>query len=155
MALPISRATFTLQDYDNEKTNLAVWGVDITGANLATQAAQVAALETAILNLVRGSIANVTITASSVSATPVVTDALADRETKWLVRYHDNTNGKKYTVELGTADLALRTSNSEFLDLTGTEAAAFVTAFEAYARSPFDSGHLVTVDSIQSVGRRS
>ena len=82
-----------------------------------------------------------------------ITNPEAQRENKWLVRYHD-TAGALYSIEIPTAKLSLLDAGTEFLDLTGTEAAAFVTAFQAGAVSPTD-GSAVTVDSIQFVGRRA
>lgn len=76
---------------------------------------------------------------------------LAQREVKWLVRATDSVNGKNVQVEIPCADLSLLSGGSDFLDLGGTEAAAFVTAFEANVLSL--DGNAVTVNSIQFVGR--
>jgi hypothetical protein len=81
-------------------------------------------------------------------------DPVAQREVKWLVRYHDAA-GRKYSVEIPTADLSLLDTDSEFLDLAATYPAAFKTAFEDVVVSPADDGSAVTIDSIQFVGRRS
>lgn len=154
MALPTSRMTMSMRDYDKEVSSLSIFGAAITAGNIVAQRGLVAALRTAILDLTLGAQSAATLVADSSRSSVVPTDEHADRETKWLVRYIDNTTGLPYSVEIPTADLGLRTNNSEFLDLAGTEAAAFVTAFEDYAVSPADDTHTVTVISIQSVSRR-
>lgn len=80
------------------------------------------------------------------------TDPQAQREKKWLVRYQDTTNFAIYRVEIPGADLSIGLiPGTDLLDLTGTEAAAFVSAFEALAQSP--EGHSVNVLDITYVGR--
>lgn len=79
------------------------------------------------------------------------TDALAHREIKYLVRYSDNVTGKIYRAEIPCADLSLLDGDTDFLSLSSTEGAAFVTAFEANCLS--EVGNAVTVQSIQFVGR--
>lgn len=76
---------------------------------------------------------------------------LAQREIKWLVRATDNINAKNVQIELPTADLSLLSGGNDFLDLGGTEAAALVTALEAYVASV--DGNAISVNSIQFVGR--
>lgn len=78
-------------------------------------------------------------------------NALAQREIKWLVRATDDVNGKNVQIEIPTADLSLLTGGSDFLDLGGTEALALVAALEAHAQSI--DGNAISVNSIQFVGR--
>jgi len=80
---------------------------------------------------------------------------LAQREKKWLARYHDATNGQKFQVSWGTADLSLHMTNSEFLDLSTGAGAALKAAFEDVVVSPNDSSHAVVLDSVQFVGRNT
>lgn len=161
MARPISRITQTLQDYGTpgsgsgaEKSTWSVWTANLTAANFTAQQGLISALYTAALDLTLGSQAATSELAVSTQSSVENTNPLAQRENKWLVRYHD-TAGTKFTVEIPTADLSLLDTGTEFLDLTGTEAAAFKTAFEAVVRSPDDPTLTVTVDSIQFVGRRN
>lgn len=161
MARPVTYASQTLQDYGTpgtgsgaEKSSWSVWGVTLTSSNIVAQEGFAAALWAAALGITVGSQAATKLLASSTQTAVVNTNPLAQRENKWLVRYHD-TNSAKFTVEIPTADLSLLDTGTEFLDLAGTEAAAFVTAFEDYVKSPDDPGLSVTVDSIQFVGRRN
>jgi len=161
MARPVTRITQTLQDYGTpgsgsgaEKSTWGVWGATLTAANFTAQQGLISALYTAALDLTLGSQAATSELAVSTQAAVENTNPLAQRENKWLVRYHD-ADSTKFTVEIPTADLSLLDTGTEFLDLTGTEAAAFVTAFEAYAKSPDDPTLATTVDSIQFVGRRN
>jgi len=161
MARPVSQSSQTLQDYGTpgsgtgaEKSSWAFWTSTLTAANFTAQTGLISALFSAALDLTLGSQAGTRILAvASVSAVEN-TNPLAQRENKWLVRYHD-TGGTKFTVEIPTADLSLLDTGTEFLDLTGTEAAAFKTAFEAVVKSPDDPTLTVTLDSIQFVGRRN
>lgn len=160
MARPGSRASMTIQDYGTpgsgsgaEKSNVGWWMATFTAGNLVAQTGAAAAIRTAILDLILGGQSNAINVALETPGSVNITDPNAQRENKWLVRYHD-TAGARYTIEIPTAKLSLLDTGTEFLDLTGTEAAAFVTAFEAGAVSPADSS-AVTVDSIQFVGRRA
>lgn len=89
----------------------------------------------------------------------------AHRELKWLVVYEDTqqfldppTNalpnpyfGRRFALELPTANPAILASGTDVLPLTATQAANFVTAFNANARSPV--GGSVAVREIRLVGR--
>ncbi len=60
---------------------------------------------------------------------------------------------KQFNVEIGTADFTVDNlpNNGDEADLTEASIAAFVTAFEAIARSPY--GGAVNVTQILAVGR--
>jgi len=160
MAYPVSRSSMTLQDYGTpgsgsgaEKSNVGWWLPTITAGNIVAVLGAQVTLRSAILDLVLGGQAASIVVAQEVTGAVNITDPEAQRENKWLVRYHD-TSGKKWSLEIPTAKLSLLDTGTEFLDMAGTEAAAFKTAFEAGAVSPGDAS-AVTVDSIQFVGRRS
>lgn len=72
----------------------------------------------------------------------------AQRTTKWLVRYTDGASNLRH-LEIGTADHALTTPPSDYVDLTAGAGLAFKTAFEALTIA----GGTPTVLSIQAVGR--
>jgi hypothetical protein len=161
MARPISRASQTLQDYGTpgsgsgaEKSSWSFWISTLTAGNIVAQEGLVSALFTATLDICLGSQASSRVLASDTVAAVNNTNPLAQRENKWLVRYHD-TASTKFTLEIPTADLSLLTLGTEFLDLTATAPAAFKTAFEAVVKSPDDPTLTVTVDSVQFVGRRN
>jgi len=162
MALPVSFATRTIADNTlksngNPETSTTQWAITtLTAGNLAAQAALDAALQVAIAGITLGQVNKTEIIAERLFGAPgPSSNPLAQRENKWLVRYHDAVTGQKMSLSYGTADLSLLTNHSEFLDLAGTEAAAFVTAFEDYVKSNYDATHAVLVDSIQFVGRNS
>jgi hypothetical protein len=156
MAQPVSSAGESYRDYGTpgEKANFEITVNDLTAGNVVATTGALITLWGAIDALVLGHIASRRVTWSSTEPDDtVVTNPLAQRENKWLVRYHD-TSARKFRVELPTADLSLLDTGTEFLNLAGTEAAAFKTAFEAVAKSPDDQSAVV-VDSIQFVGRRT
>jgi len=162
MARPVSRASQTLQDYGTpgsgsgaEKSSWAYWMSTLTAANIVAQLGLVSALNTAVLAITRGSQAATNVLAVSTQSAVVNADPLAQREVKWLVRYHD-TASTKFTLEIPTADLSLLDAGTEFLNLEdGGPIEAFVTAFQDVVKSPDDPTLTVTVDSIQFVGRRN
>lgn len=163
MARPITQLSQTLQDYGTpgsgsgaEKSTWGVWGATLTAGNFVAQTGAAAALLTAVLDITLGGEASSRLLASSTTSAVEITDPLSQRENKWLVRYHDNTDSAKFSVEIPTAKLSLLDTGTEFLNLAdGSVIAAFVAAFEAYVVSPDDPTHSVTVDSIQFVGRRN
>lgn len=163
MARPVSQMSQTIQDYGTpgsgsgaEKSNWSVWGATLTAGNIVAQTGLATALRTATLDMILGAEASSRLLASSTKSAVDITNPLAQRENKWLVRYHDDSDGAPFRVEIPTAKLSLLDTGTEFLNLAdGGVIAAFVAAFEAYAVSPDDPTHTVTVDSIQFVGRRN
>lgn len=81
-------------------------------------------------------------------------DPYAQREIKLLVSYRDTVTSKLYRLEIPGPDLsAIAQAGTDVVDHTSNvTAAAFVTAFEQYARSV--DGNLVTVEGMRIVGRR-
>lgn len=162
MALPVSFYSLTLNDNTlrsngiPESTNSEIAITTLTAANYAAQSALIAALQTAIDDVVIGVLAKATTTIlrSILSSSPA-SSPLAQRENKWLLRYHGNTLQQKFQVSIGTADLSLLSNNSEFLDLTTSPGSALKSAFEAIAKSPDDGAESVTLDSVQFVGRNT
>jgi hypothetical protein len=161
MARPISRFSQTLQDYGTpgsgsgaEKSNWGAWISTLTAGNFVAVTGAVSTLLTATLGITIGSQAAARTEAVSQVSAVVNTNPQAQRENKWLVRYHDS-NSTKFSLEIPCADLSLLSLGTEFLDLTVTAVASFVTAFEAVVKSPDDPTLSVTVDSIQFVGRRN
>lgn len=80
------------------------------------------------------------------------TNVNAQRERKFLVTYEDVTTFALYRLEIPTADLTGRMiPDTDLVDLTNTQIAAWITAFEAMCKSP--EGNDVNVVRIQAVGR--
>lgn len=82
-------------------------------------------------------------------AAPV--NPFAQREIKWLCRYHDATDSTvTRRLELPCANANLLSADGEYMDLTGTEGLAFKTAFDAHVKI---GANAVVLDSVQLVGR--
>lgn len=164
--MPLASYNLTIVDYNGETSRMGVNVGAVTAVSLPGLLTNIAALRAAVTGLIVGNQKRDTLTAFSSNLTnflPTSTDAQVER--KWLVTYSDNQPffddpvnaipnegyGKTFVVEIATADSSLLSGNSEFLALDEPEAAAFVTAFEDMARSPY--GGTTLVQSIQLVGR--
>lgn len=163
MPLPVSFYSMTLADETlkrNGQPETTVWRIPIqtvTAANYDATQTELTTLRNAVLALILGNMIR-NATESSVFQAPDPSPAaspLAQRENKWLVRFHDSTTGQKFQVSIGTADLTKKMANSEFIDLTAGDGLAFKNAFQAVVVSPNESGNAVVVDSIQFVGRNT
>jgi len=162
MALPVSFIAQTL--YDNtvksngtpESTSWLLPVTTLTAANYVAKKVLIDALVAAIANFTLGSINQntVTIDRELVSTLPAAS-ALAQRENKLLLRYHDATTFQKFQVSVGTFDLSQLMAHSEFIDLTAGYGLTLKTQFELIVVSPDDETHAVILDSGQFVGRNS
>lgn len=160
--------TLTVMDYDKEKSPMKIHTGAVTAVSLPGLLTQIGAFRTAVDGVSIGTMQkeNLQVFSTILSQTPP-TNEFAQRETKWVVKYHDDQQFfdppdnaipnegylKPFDFEIGAADLSLLDDNQDFLPLDETHAAALVTAFEAMARSPY--GGTVVVDSIQQVGRNT
>jgi len=162
MALPISFLSLTMADNTNNAagqpttSNTEVPVIGITAANFTAQAALHAALINALEGITIGNPFRSQIVSNREQISSVGSnDPLAQRENKWLLRYHGSTLNQKFQVSLATADLTqlVGTDHTEFLDLSGGTGAALKSAFEAVVRSPDDGSEAVVLDSVQYVGR--
>lgn len=162
MPLPVSNYSVTLADNtlkangEPETTNFSVPITTLTAGNVVATVTLLGNLAAAIAGITLGNfLKNETTYSKAIQGVGPAASNLAQRENKWLIRYHDATNFQKFQSSVGTADLSLLPNNVEFLDITATEGLALKTAFEAVVVSPSDSSHLVVVDSIQFVGRNT
>lgn len=153
-----SKTTARYNDYDREASAVTLQGLTLTAANFDAQITAYNDLLTAIGAITRGilitkMIGNETVLQNNRSEP--ATSEEAQRESKWLVRYHETTGGLQHTCELPCANRTfLDPNNRGFAEMgDGAEVDAFVTAFEAFVKS--DAGLGVTVDSIEHVGRNS
>lgn len=155
MALPISFWSASYLDASADRaTSTQIAITTLSAANVAAQSALIATLDAAQLALLLGTEAQTDLDFARVktgAARPA--NVLAQRENKFLVRYHDATTFQKFRVELPCADLSLLPAASDFLDISAGLPLAYVVAFEAVAKSPADPTHAVIVDSIEFVGR--
>lgn len=153
MARPVSFIKQQFIDYSNEVSHVRLPVTTLTGANFATVTGQVSTLYTAIAALTLGNQKDTSLQANqNIGAPTPPTSPDAQREKKWLVRYHDASN-RRFSVEIPCADLSKLATNSDQINPTDSAWLAFITAFEAVVVSP-DDGSAVTVDGAQFVGRR-
>lgn len=144
-----------MYDYNGETSTVTVPSADMTAANIVAWMAAGDALVTAIEGITRGlsSVKTYVAKRSPLSGDVQASDSGAQRELKWLVRYHDDTTFVRATCELPTADTAQLDPAKRGYAEIGDEGVvdAFVTAFEAFAIGP--SGNAAVVDDILLVGR--
>jgi hypothetical protein len=146
--------TFQITDYSNEKSSFGVTSITANAGNLAAQQTLAAALFAAIEDLTIGELTK-QVMALNIYDTPAIpTDVYAQREMKWLVSYQGDSSGKIFQIEIAAPDLTGNVAtNSDLANLASTDWAAFVTAFEAYVRSPDNGTETVTVIKAVNVGR--
>lgn len=153
MARPVSRIIQSYKDYDDERANVGLFVTTLTAANLTAQTALIATLFGALSNATLGEDQKEEIVVSdTVVSSALPTDHYAQRETKWICRYHDATTNVKYKFELPCADLSFLLPHEDMADTTNTLFTSLKSAFEAVVRSP-DDNNLCVFDSMQHVGR--
>jgi len=145
------------RDFSDEISTHQVNISPITVGTIVAELAEIAAYRSAVEGITLGIAARDKIIMDDTlisAARPV--SAVAQREMKWLVRYHGVTDGKKWTCEIPTADLTLANilvPGTDIMDLTQAQAATWKTAFETMVRPPGDDTQLVVVDQVVFVGR--
>jgi len=143
-----------ITDYSNEKSNFNVTSITANAGNLAAQQTAAAALVAAIEDLTIGDLTKQIMQLEIVNSPSIPSNPYAQREVKWLVQYVGDSSGKIFSIEIAAPDLTDNTlPNSDIADLTSTDWAAFVTAFESYVRSPDNGTETVTVLKAKVVGR--
>jgi len=145
---------FQITDYSNEKSTTVLNTTVLTAGNFAAQQTLAAALAAAIDDLTIGELTK-QINSVPVLDTPAIpTNPYAQREMKWLVQYQGDVSGKLFSSEIAAPDITDNVvPNTDTADITSTDWAAFVTAFEAYVKSPDDATETVTVLGAHLVGR--
>lgn len=152
--MAVGKYSVSYRDYSGETSPFTVYCVELTAGNFAATGTALQTLGTATNALSRGQPAKSVLTAQeNVISAANATDPVAQREMKWLVSYRDTTTNKKYSLEIPCADLTTDNlaGNTDEADLTSTEWAAWVTAFEAIAKS--EVGNAVEVLGARFVGR--
>lgn len=163
--MPQNTASITIEDYDGETSTTSVNVGPLTALNFTAKRAAIDAYRAAIVDLVLGAVRKTNLTEVFTESTEPVTNPQAQREAKWEVTIRDVTEffdvadtisnvgfGETWTITIPTADLSLLEANQAELDLSGTEAAAYVTAAEAVMNSPW-GGNEVQIVKIRHVGR--
>jgi len=156
-----SKATVQVRDYgadvdDAELSAVAVPSYQIDAANLATWLTGWGDFKTALDAIHIGVQAKETVLIyNTVLSSAVPASVWANRELKLLVTYEGDTLGEKFRISVPCPDLDNLTllANDKVDIADGGIMAAFVTAFEAIARSPHDESETVTVTGAEIVGR--
>jgi hypothetical protein len=159
--------SFTLLDHNGEKSTTSFYTGNITAVSLPDTLTEFGQLRTAIEGITLGTVAQESLKVFDTKLSNTrPADQNAQRERKWLVVYEDNlpffdapvnaipNEGyrKVFTFEIATADISGRlVTNTDEANLTNPGIAAFKTAFEQLARSPY--GGTVTVLKLIAVGR--
>jgi len=146
--------TITINDYSNEKSNFGLTSITVNAGNLAAQQTAAAALVGAVEDLTIGEVVKQTQSLIILDTPAIPSSPYAQRELKWLVSYVGDTSGKVFQCEIAAPDITDNVvPNSDVADLTSTDWAAFVTAFESYVRSPDNGTETVTIVGARVVGR--
>lgn len=141
-------------DYSNEKSSVGIYSADLTAANFAAEQTAAASLAVATGALSIGSLTQRTMTDVLLDSPDIPTNVYAQREIKWLVSYRGDTSGKTFQLEIPAANLTSNlVPNTDLADATSTQWAAWITAFEAFGRSPDNQTETVTFLSARVVGR--
>lgn len=149
--------SMTLVDFSDEETTFGGNMDAITAVSIAGFLTQFGALTTATDNITIGNMRQTSWTGdrTKFDAAPP-TDVNAQRERKFQVSYQGVTTFSKYSLTIGTANLelvGLFGANVDEVDLTQTQIAAWITAFEAMAQTP--EGEEPEVYAITAVGRNT
>ena len=153
--MAVQRATIRYNDYGAERSTVTLMGEALTAVNFDAQATALTSLMDAIAAITLG----VKVSFLQGNDNEIVgpgtqaSDPYAQREAKWLVKFHEVTGGAKRSVEIPCPDLANLDPNNKGKAHVGDAGAvdAFVTAFEAFVKT--DAGGNVQVDEILHVGR--
>lgn len=133
----------------NSKTGFNI--IALTAANFTAQTAAAATLQAAYLNLTDGVLRERTISVTTLVGTGYPT-GVANRGQKWILSASNTVGGLyTYTIPAGPGGGELNSDNIT-ADFTGTNWAAFKTAFDAVAVDPF--GGALTLNRAKLGGRR-
>jgi len=125
---------------------------DVTAGNIVALTTQVDTVRLAMEQIMLGGIQQRQLVAWVNNTKIEPTDPFSQRESKWVVKYVDDSTLNPYHLEIPCADLNfLDPDNSGKADLDHATVGAFVTAFEGLHLSP--EGNSVTVREILFRGR--
>lgn len=153
--MPNHKSSWQLLDFSEERSSVEMFNGAITAVSIAGFLTAFGGMRTAIDNITLGTVSKESWKGDeTVISNTLPTSEFAQRESKWLVQYKGNTTNKIFTMEIPTADPTGRlTPGTDKADLTETNMAAFVTAFEGFARTPDSDTETVTVLKVTLVGR--
>lgn len=150
---PQHAGVFTVLDNSEEQSRMSFFFGPVTALTIAAFLTQFGALRDATQDIILGTIIQDQWSGDITQYTKSVpSDVNAQRERKAQVTYEDTTTHALYRLEIPTIDLTGRMQPlSDLLDLTETDIAAWITAFEDLCKSP--EGNAVSVLKIRAVGR--
>lgn len=150
---PRHYGTFTIMDYSKEKSTMSFDFDAITAAALPAFLTEFGALRTATEAIILGSIVHDSwVGDATIYNVAPPADENAQRERKFLVVTQDVVTFAKYKLEIPCADLTGRMlPNTDLVDLTDVDIAAWITAYENLCQSP-ESNDLNVIE-IRAVGR--
>lgn len=147
---------FTVQDYSEEVSQFRFNFGAITAVSLPGFLTNFGALRGALENIILGTVQKeYWVGDSTVLDNTPPSNPGAQIELKFLVVYEGDTSKKKFRHEIPTPDTSIVIAGTDKVDLTDTNAAAYVTAFETIARSPDNDAETVTVLDMRLVGRNN
>jgi len=148
---------FELLDYSETKSSFSVYIGAITALSLPGFLTELGALRSALQNIVVGTIRRERWVGDETilsNIPPLASEA--QRELAWVVLYSGATDDRGlFECSIACPDLSLLGIGGHEADYASTEIAAFITAFEAIARMPYDDTESVIVDDILFRGRRN
>lgn len=150
---PAHHGSLSFLDYSGERSSMTFHFPAVTALNIADFLADFGDLRTATEAISLGSLVGDSWTGDTTKydAAPP-TDVNAQRERKFLVIYQDTVNLALYRLEIPVADFTGRlVDDTDLVDLTNTEVAAWITAAEVLVRSP--EGNTINVLEMRAVGR--
>src|SRR6185503_11271843 len=146
--------TFTILDYSEDKCPVSFSFGGVTALNIAGFITQFGALRTALTSIITGVVQKEKwVGDDTVLSNTPPTDQNAQIELKWLLTYEGATTKKKFRQEIPTPDTTKLVPGTDLADMTDTDIAAYVTAFETIAKSPDDDAEGVNVLDMRLVGR--
>lgn len=151
----MSEVIFTIRDRSDEYSSVTVPLTDITAANFADVMAEISNLQTAILGMTTGTLAQrrVVLSTEKINDTRP-SNPYAQRELGLRLFYQDTVNFRKYHLTVPCPDLLLvGQAGSDEIDLTLSVVAVLVNWLESNMTSP--DGNSVDVYRGVIVGRRN
>lgn len=153
MAAPISSISASFRDYNNEASHIRLWINNLTAGNIVAQTTAVNTFLTDLEAVTLGLMVAQTITLSTIQTGGGMPASVnAQRETKWLFRYHDTVTQEKFVAECPCADLSLLGFHIDFADMSTAPFVALAASWAQLIRGPNDNNPTV-LDSAQHVGR--
>jgi hypothetical protein len=148
---------FELLDYSESKSSFSLSIGAITAVSLPGFLTQLGALRAALSGIVVGEIRRERwVGDETILSNIPPSNSNAQRELSWLVEYAGASNDTGiYECSVACPDLSLLGTDGHEADYSDPAIAAFITAFEAIARMPYDDTESVIVDGILLKGRRN